>query len=110
MVTVNDILKIQNYRNKDKKLSFSCFTKEYTLQQLVISDSILNYAKVEYSNEGLELCESSKENASTLEDLINLICTRNIPNDENLIMWGECCELINFDSIISYVNDALVFV
>lgn len=107
MITVKDILKNYNDINKNKRLAFSFYTKSYTAEYLKISDSIINYAEVNYnSRKGLELIHSTKDNADTLQDLINIICKYNIDNDEELIIRDIC----NCDEIMMYLNDIILFI
>lgn len=108
MVTVKDFLDLNLHETelKHKKLAFTCFTKEFTLN----NPEYIEYAEVSYTNsEGLELCMIGKEYADTAKTLENIIVSNKLNLDEPLIMWDiDDGDIINFNGMIE-LEDCLLF-
>lgn len=108
MITVKDFLDLNPHKTelKHKKLAFTYFTKEFTLN----NPEHIEYAEVSYtSSEGLEFSEIDREYADTIQTLGNIIVGNKLNLDEPIIMWDiDDGDIINFNGMIE-LEDCLLF-
>ncbi|MGL4571740.1 MAG: hypothetical protein ACRCVJ_11825 [Clostridium sp.] len=114
MITYKKLLDFNG--DKEKKIVFTCFNKEYTLNNL---ESCIENANIVYSpSEGLEIYKDSDVEFSLKEVLEKIHSDsdckpNNIENlifwDENLIFWDEDCAMLIVEEIIE-LDEVILFI
>ncbi|WP_195966796.1 hypothetical protein [Clostridium sp. 1001283B150210_160208_E6] len=108
MITVKDFLDLNPHKTelKHKKLAFTYFTKEFTLN----NPEYIEYAEVVYTNsEGLELCIEDKKYADIVKVLEDIIIDNKLSLDEPIVTWDiDDGDIINFNGMVE-LEDCLLF-
>lgn len=104
MITAKDILNLKS--NRYKKIAFSCFKKEYIINNL----EYVAYANSYYSySDGFGLEKSSKDNCDTLYSLMEVIKYNRLTDDEKLIFWDDDGSIVNFEEVLE-LEDIILFI